>query len=114
LAILLHQNGRSKEAEAAWRDALVVLQKLAADFPKVPEYQYRVAGTLSALATLLRARDRPADAESAYREVLALWKQLATDFPEVPSYRQQFKKLLAELKAKQNKSEVGKQGSNMK
>jgi tetratricopeptide (TPR) repeat protein len=85
---MLHTSGRSKEGEVAWRDSLAILRKLADDFPAVPEYQQRVAGTLTALATLFRATDRPADAEAAYREALAIGKRLVADFPQRPDFRE--------------------------
>lgn len=43
LGQLLSYLGKHDEAEAAYRDALTIYEKLAADFPTVPKYREELA-----------------------------------------------------------------------
>jgi tetratricopeptide (TPR) repeat protein len=103
LGLLLSDAKRPAEAEAAYRDALALWRQLATESPRVPGYQVGAAGTLALLGLLLYETGRPVEGEAAWREALALWKRLTDEFPNVPMYRDEYKKLLAELEAKQKK-----------
>jgi serine/threonine protein kinase/tetratricopeptide (TPR) repeat protein len=103
LGLLLSDAKRPAEAEAAYREALAIWRQLATESPRVPGYQVGAAGTLALLGLLLYETGRPVEGEAAWREALALWKRLTDEFPNVPMYQEEYKKLLAELEAKQKK-----------
>jgi tetratricopeptide (TPR) repeat protein len=85
--VLLGRLGRRDEAEAAFRTALAVHEKLAADFPTEPEYRKLLAATRTNLGALLTHQGKRDEAETAFRAVPAIYEQLAADFPTVPQYR---------------------------
>jgi tetratricopeptide (TPR) repeat protein len=62
-------------------------KRLVADFPKVPDYRWDLAGSYRVRGDLARAAARLTEADDAYREALKLYDQLAADFPRVPDYR---------------------------
>jgi tetratricopeptide (TPR) repeat protein len=66
---------------------LALQERLAADFPTVPQYRLQLAGSHNNLGVLLEAQGKRAEAEAAYRQALALQERLAADFPTVPQYR---------------------------
>jgi tetratricopeptide (TPR) repeat protein len=61
------------------RQALGLVEKLAADFPAVPEYPHQLACTCSNLGTLLADAGRHREAEKILRRALALFETLAAD-----------------------------------
>jgi tetratricopeptide (TPR) repeat protein len=71
------------------RDALAIKQRLAADFPRVPEYRLELARAYNNLGALVIGAGRRTEAENAYRDALAMLKQIAVDFPTVPGYRRE-------------------------
>lgn len=75
LAALLGQADRAEEAEAAYRKAQEVLEKLAADFPDDTSYLSRLAGHRIRMGDDCKARDDRAAAETCYREAAALLEQ---------------------------------------
>jgi tetratricopeptide (TPR) repeat protein len=79
--------GRRADAEAAHRRALVIEEKLAAEFPEVCAYRVELAVIHDSLGLVLSAVGRRADAEAAYRRALAIKEKLAAEFPAVPGYR---------------------------
>jgi tetratricopeptide (TPR) repeat protein len=79
--------GRPKEAEAAYRDALALYSKLAADFPADPEFRSKLAQCHANLGILVYETGRPKEAEAAFRAALALYSKLAPDFPASPEYQ---------------------------
>jgi hypothetical protein len=74
-------------AEAEYRRALDLQQKLTADFPAVPEYRHDLALSQGNLGSLLRASGKLAEAEAAHRRALDQYEKLAAEFPAVPRYR---------------------------
>jgi tetratricopeptide (TPR) repeat protein/predicted Ser/Thr protein kinase len=82
-----HQLGAFKEAEAAYREAIALLQQLADEFPREPKYRYDLASSSHHLAALLNDTGRPGGGEIAYRRGLELQKQLAEEYPDRPGYR---------------------------
>jgi eukaryotic-like serine/threonine-protein kinase len=74
-------------ALAGFGEASVLWEKLADDFPAVPQYRSELAGSHTNRGLLLAGLGKPAEAEAAYRQALALQGKLADDFPAVPQYR---------------------------
>src|SRR5204863_177228 len=81
--------GNRAEAEAAYRAALEIHEKLAADFPAVPDYRKDLAASHINLGLLLAGLVNRTGAEAAYRAALAIREKLAADFPTMPAYRQE-------------------------
>ena len=79
--------GERPEAEAAFRRALAIEEKLAADFPAVPGYRFELANSHNGLGNLLMELRRLPEAEAAFRRALAIDQELAADFPAMPAYR---------------------------
>jgi serine/threonine protein kinase/tetratricopeptide (TPR) repeat protein len=87
VGLIRHRLGQTKEAEAAYRDAVAIQKTLSDEDPNRPEFRYDLALSYNNLATLLRDTGRPEEAEIASRTGLALRQQLVADFPDRPSYR---------------------------
>jgi tetratricopeptide (TPR) repeat protein len=81
--------GKGPEAEQQFRQALVLQERLAVEFPAVPEYRLDLALSHLNLGTLLRDQGKGPEAEEHFRQALALQEKLATDFPAVPEYSQE-------------------------
>jgi serine/threonine protein kinase len=79
--------GKRAEAETAFRQALAILEKLAADFPAVPVYRSNVAVSHCNLGDLLRDLGKRDEAEAAYRQALAIQEKVVADFPAERRYR---------------------------
>jgi tetratricopeptide (TPR) repeat protein len=78
---------RPDEAEAADRRAVEIWEKLAADFPAVPEYRHRLARSIRGLGIHLGDQGRYPDAQVEYRRAVILLEKLAADQPGEPRYR---------------------------
>jgi serine/threonine protein kinase/Flp pilus assembly protein TadD len=87
LGLLLAGLGKRAEAEKEYRQALALYEKLAADFPAVPEYRHDLASSHNNLGALLAGLGKRAEAEKEYRQALALYEKLAADFPAVPQHQ---------------------------
>ena len=87
LGILLSETGRPAEAEAEYRTALAIQQKLADDNPAVTEFRSDLAGSHNNLGNLLSADGQAAEAEAEYRAALAIQQKLADDNPAVTDFR---------------------------
>jgi serine/threonine-protein kinase len=74
---LLQALGQGADAEAAYRAALALRERLAADFPAVPEYRRDLATSHNNLGNLLRGRGQAGAAEAAFRAALAAQERLA-------------------------------------
>src|SRR5262249_27011520 len=90
--VQLHQPA---EADEAWQSAAALLEKLAADFPRVPGYLRELAETSNALGDLHHAAGRLGKAGQAYRQALAHREKLVADFPLAPQYRRELAWFLA-------------------
>jgi serine/threonine protein kinase/tetratricopeptide (TPR) repeat protein len=88
VAQLRGQLGERDAAISGYREATALLDKLAAEFPAVPEYRRQLAASHTNVGNLLDELGRRAEAESAYRQALTIQDKLAADFPAVPLYRQ--------------------------
>src|SRR5262245_738418 len=76
------------EAERQYRNALAIVQGLAARSPAVLEHRQDLAAAHNNLGNLLVRRGNWPEAERQYRIALAVVRRLAADFPGVPAYRQ--------------------------
>ena len=81
---------RWREAEAAYRDAVLLYKQLAADFPSVPDYENELALTLSNLGWLANEQQKPAEAARWLVEALPHHQATLRANPRHPSYRQGF------------------------
>ena len=79
--------GNGLQAEAAMRQAVALLEKLAAEFPAVPAYRVDLAFSRSTLAGRLSWGNEYEECAELSRRVVADWEKLATDFPSVPSHQ---------------------------
>jgi serine/threonine protein kinase len=79
--------GQRGAAVGSYLEAIRRREKLAADFPAVPEYRYRLAQSHLNLGVVLMARQEHQKAEAAYGRALDLFEKLAAEFPAVPEYR---------------------------
>jgi tetratricopeptide (TPR) repeat protein len=85
--MLLAGLGKRADAEQHYRKAMTLQEKLASDFPAVPEYRRELATSHNNLGIVLKNLGKSAEAEQQYRQALALQEKLASDFPAVPLYR---------------------------
>src|SRR5205807_2365895 len=70
-------------------------EKLAADFPQLPNYRKEVAHHLGMLGDLLKAK--PAEAVKCYQQAVDIRRKLATEYPKDPSYAKDLAGMLAQL-----------------
>jgi tetratricopeptide (TPR) repeat protein len=82
LGNLLRQAGRTDEAAQAYRQAVALLEKLAAGPSAGADYRLFLARSHINLALLLEENSRPQEAEQAYRQALALYEKLAAKSPD--------------------------------
>jgi tetratricopeptide (TPR) repeat protein len=97
LANLLGQRGAIEEAEAVFRLALEVSEKLTADFPAVPVHRMNLANTHHNFGSVLAKGGKSEPAEAAYRRAMEIQTKLATEFPALPEYRQDLAKSYGSL-----------------
>jgi tetratricopeptide (TPR) repeat protein len=76
------------EAKPAYRQAIEIQERLAADHPQSPQYRQNLALTQNNLASVLEDLGEREAAEAGYRRSLELREKLATDYPKVIQYRQ--------------------------
>jgi serine/threonine protein kinase/tetratricopeptide (TPR) repeat protein len=93
----LRADGRPKEAEAADRAGLALLQRLVKDFPAPPDFRHELARGHFKLGNLLYTAGRSKEAEAAYRDALALRQQLADQSPKVADYQNELAGTLVNL-----------------
>jgi serine/threonine protein kinase/tetratricopeptide (TPR) repeat protein len=79
--------GENREAEAAFRAALDISQKLADDFPGQLKYRRALAVHWNNLGHLLREMGQAERAEQAFRAAKDNFHQLASQFPDQPDCR---------------------------
>src|SRR4051794_1518585 len=70
---------RLTEAEAEYRQAIVLYQKLVDDHPAVTEFRSSLAGSHDNLASTLAQTGKPAGAEAESRRAMALNEKLADE-----------------------------------
>jgi eukaryotic-like serine/threonine-protein kinase len=79
--------GHGPGAEAAMRQAVALLKKLADEFPGVPVYREDLAQSRASLSYRIHFAMKYEESTKLRRQVLADWQKLAADFPTVPSYQ---------------------------
>src|SRR5262249_39625053 len=67
--------------------ALAITEKLAVDFPEVPEYRGELARSHTGLGWLLYGLGKLPEAGQQFRQALAITEKLAADFPAISQYR---------------------------
>ncbi len=88
LGNLLSKTGKSSEAEAEYRKALAIQQKLADDNPAVTYFRSNLALSHNILGWLLLSKTgRPSEAEAEFRKALAIQQKLADDNPAVTHFQ---------------------------
>ena len=97
LGILLLETGRPGEAEAEYRAAIAIHEKLAADHPAVTEFHYSLALSRDNLGQLLWQAGRRPEAEAECRAALAIIRKLADENPKDLDYQQVLAATLASL-----------------
>jgi len=81
--------GEMAEAEAAYRRAAALYERLIAAAPNQTEYRVALAAALNHLGLLLTATSRPAEAERTYRQALELLERAAAEGAAGPRERDQ-------------------------
>ncbi len=81
---MLWQTGRLKEAEAEYRTALAIREKLADDNPAVSEFRKQLQASHFNLANLLRQTGRLKEAEDLFRSALAMERGARPGQPRRP------------------------------
>jgi tetratricopeptide (TPR) repeat protein len=79
--------GKLAQAEAFYRQALALEEKLVADFRTVPRYRMSLAMYHSNLGVLYARQRKLGEAEAARRRAVEVQEKLVADFPAVPQYR---------------------------
>ena len=87
VAILLKTTGKSLEAEAEYRKALTIFQKLVDDNRDVTAYRGSLARSHSNLGVVLAEMGKSSDAEAEFRTALAQYQKLADDNFAVTDFR---------------------------
>jgi tetratricopeptide (TPR) repeat protein len=96
LGNVLADTDRPRDAEAALRMAVAVLERLTQEFP-LAEYRHHLAHSYNSLGALLYATRRGPKAEAAYYQALAVYQKLTTDSPKVPDYANELAGTLVNL-----------------
>src|SRR5262249_12525249 len=86
LSDILRELGQLKEAEQACRAALAIRQKLAEDFPAVPEHRANYATSLATLGLVLHQSGQLQETELTYRQAMVVLEELIAQFPNVDGY----------------------------
>ncbi len=76
-----------EQAEAAYKQALSILEPLAADYPDRPEFAQAFAGNLNSLALLYISTSSHDQAEATFGKAAAIRQKLIDDHPEDVAYR---------------------------
>jgi len=86
LALFL-QPTNPEQAEAEFRQAIELTERLTVDFPTVPDFRQHLAASINNLGITLLARGQRAEAGQALQRSLDLKEKLCRDFPGKPEYR---------------------------
>jgi serine/threonine protein kinase/Flp pilus assembly protein TadD len=87
LARLQRDLGDPRAAEATFRKALGLAEKLASEEGAEPSARERLADAHWGLAIVLQRDGRLREAGEEFRQDLVIWEQLATEFPGEPDYQ---------------------------
>jgi tetratricopeptide (TPR) repeat protein len=83
LGILLAGRGKDADAEAAYRQAIALREKLVGDIPVVPQYRLDLAYTYLNYANLLRDRSQPQAAQDWYAKAMPLLQSILDQDPSI-------------------------------
>jgi tetratricopeptide (TPR) repeat protein len=97
LAVVLSEMGKVAAAEAEYRTALTLMQKLAEDDPAVPELRSITTTLQFDLSNLLLQMGKSAQAEAMCRTALPVAQKLADDNPSVVNFRMRLAGVLETL-----------------
>jgi tetratricopeptide (TPR) repeat protein len=86
---VLEGEGRGEEAEAVYRRALEIGQRMEAQLGARTELRPTLASALASLANTWGKAGRAAEAEAVMRLSLHRYSQLVTEYPDHPFYRAQ-------------------------
>jgi tetratricopeptide (TPR) repeat protein len=84
---LAHWLGKPAEAEAEYRAALKVYQRLADEHPNISKYRYHLANSRSGLGNALSFGEKLAEAEAEYGAAIKESQPLADGRLDMPVYR---------------------------
>jgi tetratricopeptide (TPR) repeat protein len=87
LASALSATGQFAQAERSYREAIAIVEKFAADSPRVPYYTDTMAAWRMGLAGVLRSAKRFDEAEVECRAVVALLDSLTGEYPNTLDLR---------------------------
>jgi hypothetical protein len=87
LGVIRQQLNQLPEADAAYVQAIALLEQLAADFPREPNYRFDLASSMLNRADLLRQTGRSGDAEQLSGKARQILEALVKAFPQVRDYR---------------------------
>jgi tetratricopeptide (TPR) repeat protein len=79
--------GHGAEAEAAYGEAILLLDQLAGEHPVEPRYRSALAYAHNSLGFVLESTHRMPEAKPAYRSAITLLSKLMADHPDKPEYR---------------------------
>src|SRR5205823_562495 len=91
----LQETNRLTEAEASYREAVDMLEKLVSTSP-LPEAREYHARALKGLGFAL-GRSKPAEAEKPFRQALEVANKLVQDYPDLSDYLSLRAEVLANL-----------------
>jgi tetratricopeptide (TPR) repeat protein len=77
---------RLREAEALFRQALAITDRLEVEFPAVPAYRENLGLAANNLAALLEG-STGSERDNLWHRALSVQQRLVADFPDVPEYR---------------------------
>jgi serine/threonine protein kinase len=89
--------GNDSQAEPAQREAVVLFEKLVADFPTAPAYREDLIASRELLAFRMLWVPKPDECMDLRRRDLADWEKLAADFPGEPRYQRRIARAHTDL-----------------
>src|SRR5262249_3335987 len=84
---MLRSLGKIPEADAAYRRALDIQEKLVAESPAVPKFRRDLARSYNSLGILLADLGKRAEAAESYQRAFRIQQELPAEFLTVPQYR---------------------------
>ena len=100
--------GQVAEAEAEYREALAIQQKLVNDSPADRDFRGGLAQTHAILGILLHETGKPTEAESEFRLALPTYEKLVDDIPDFTFTRYRCELASTQLRLGRLLSEAGK------
>jgi tetratricopeptide (TPR) repeat protein/predicted Ser/Thr protein kinase len=79
--------GQPARAEASFRRAVALQERLCRDWPRVPAYRHELANSQHNLGQVLRNQEQHAPAEEALTQALDVLRQLIREEPDEPGFQ---------------------------